>query len=361
MKDPRPRPRPRPSSSSGVLVLVLALALALGCSAAPPPLAVPPPAPPPSPSLPPAVTPEPPPEPDPPPPSPTPPPEPPRPRLGLAIEEPFRLDRRVFPKDKAAFLADLADRTAWNQGGLGDLAAPLPPVPGHPAPKVIVDVPRARGPHAAADLQRALRKLLWIKVVECYGLGAWNNPKLRGTASLVASVAADGKVSASRVTATTFPDDAVPRCLADRLRRVPLPRAKGRSVASVEIQVGPGDEPVPPPPDLVVPGDGELDPPAIRAVVEAARPAFEACFEPALAYAPALWGRLGVRFHVTDRGKTDEAFEVESRFPDERVTLCVLHAARKLVFPKPAGGDIRFVVPLRFWSPESPAAAAGKK
>ena len=231
-------------------------------------------------------------------------------------------------------------------------------MPGHPAPKVIVDVTRTRGPHLAADLQRVLRRLFWIKVVECYGLGAWNDPTLRGKASLVVSVSADGKVGASRVAATTFADDAVPRCLADRIRRVALPRARGRSVAFVEIQVGPGDEPMPPPPDLVVPGDGELAPAAIRAVIEAARPAFEACFAPALAYAPALWGRLGVRFHVTDRGKTDEAFEVESRFPDERVTLCVLRAARKLVFPKPADGDIRFVVPLRFWSPESPA---GKK
>jgi hypothetical protein len=289
------------------------------------------------------------------------PPDPPPARLGFAIEEPFRLDRRVFPKDKRAFLADLADRTRWNQGGLGELAAPLPPVPGHPAPKVIVDVTRARGPHAAADLQRALRRLFWIKVVECYGLAAWNAPTLRGTASLVALVSADGQVTSARVAAATFPDDVVPRCLAERIRRVALPHAKGRSVAFVDVQVGPGDEPLPPPPDLVVPGDGEIAPAAIRAVIEAARPVLQACFEPALAYAPALWGRLGVRFHVTDRGKTDEAFEVESRFPDERVTLCVLRAARTLAFPKPAGGDIRFVVPLRFWSAESPGAAEGKK
>jgi hypothetical protein len=96
-------------------------------------------------------------------------------------------------------------------------------------------------------------------------------------------------------------------------------------------------------------------------VIEAAQPVLQACYEPALAYAPGLWGRLGVRFHVTDHGKTDEAFEVESRFPDERVTLCVLRAARKLSFPTPAGGDIRFVVPLRFWSAESPVAGEGKK
>ena len=30
----------------------------------------------------------------------------------------------------------------WNQGGMGALAGEVPPVPGHPAPKVIVDVTR---------------------------------------------------------------------------------------------------------------------------------------------------------------------------------------------------------------------------
>jgi hypothetical protein len=363
-----PRRRPRPSFP----VVALALALVLGCAAAPPPppaplTALPPPPPAPAAAAPPApseVTPPPaaadpvPPAADPPPADPAP-ADPPAPRIGLAIEEPFRLDRRVFPQDKAAFLADLADRTRWNQGGLGELAAPLPPVPGHPAPKVIVDVPRARGPRAAADVQRELRRLFWIHVVGCYGEGAWDHPTLRGAAYLSASVSAEGKIVSSSVTSTTFRDDVVPRCLAEHVQRIALPRAKGPSQIAVDVHVGPGDEPMPPPQDLVVPGDGEIAPAAVRAVIEAARPAFEACYAPALAYAPALWGRLGVRFHVTERGRTDEAFEVESRFPDERVTLCVLRAARKLKFPKPAGGDVRFVVPLRFWSGESPVAGAG--
>ena len=92
-------------------------------------------------------------------------------------------------------------------------------------------------------------------------------------------------------------------------------------------------------------------------MVEAALPTFEACYQAALGYAPELWGRLGIRFHVTEKGQTDEAFEVESQFPDERVTLCVLRAARKLRFPRPSGGDLRFVVPLRFRTERSPSAS----
>jgi hypothetical protein len=275
------------------------------------------------------------------------------PVVHFAIEAPFRLDQRVFPKTKAAFLADLADRTAWNKGDLGELAAELPPVPGHPAPKVIIDVTRATGGLRAADAQRVLRKGFWIKVVECFSLSAYKDQKLRGAAAFTLGVVAGGKVSAVRVGKHDFKEPDVPRCLGNQLRAFALPAAKGRSTLSVEIQVGHGDEPVPPPASLIVPGEGTLAPDQIAAATEAARPAFEACYKAALDYAPALWGRLGIRFHVTEKGKTDEAFEVESRFPDERVTLCVLRAARQMTFPVPAGGDIRFVVPLRFWSDRS--------
>jgi hypothetical protein len=282
------------------------------------------------------------------------PPAPPRPIL--AIEPPFRLDRRVIPKEKSVFLADLADRTRWNTGGMGTLVAELPPVPGHPAPKVIIDVAKGGGGLSSAEIQRVLRRNFWIKVVECYGLAAYKEPKLRGTASLTIAIAPSGAIGSARVKQTSFNEPEVPRCLAERVKGIALPKAKKRSSASVDIQIGPGDEPMPPPASLIVPGDGELTPDQMRAVVEAALPAFEACYRPALAYAPELWGRLGIRFHVTEKGKTDEAFEVESQFPDERVKLCVLREARKLVFPKPAGGDLRFIVPLRFSSDRSPAS-----
>lgn len=346
-------------------VTLLSLLLA-GCAAAPaptpPPFAGAPPGPPrelgegphdgaaqspaPPPSAPPAVTATPTAEP--------PPPAPPPPRPTITLEPPFRLDRRVFPPTRAAFLADLEGRTRWNKGGLGTLAAPLPPVPGHPAPKVILDVARVSGPLSAADAQRVLRRSFWIKAVECFSLGAYKEQSLRGTASLSFSVSAGGNIANARVTRTSFTDEEVTHCLAERIRGVTLPKARAGSVVAIDLQIGHGTEPVPPPASLIVPGDGEIPPDAVRAVVEGALPAFDACYRAALEYAPELWGRLGIRFHVTEKGQTDEAFEVESRFPDERVTLCVLGAARKLTFPKPAGGDVRFIVPLRFHSDRSP-------
>jgi hypothetical protein len=198
--------------------------------------------------------------------------------------------------------------------------------------------------------------MLWGKVVECYGLGAYKNQKLRGTSTVAFKLTRAGKVIAPRAQRSTLQAPEVLSCLTEKTKLLLLPKARAPSQVTVEVQVGPGDEPIPPPPRLITPGTGTLPEEVIHGVVIAALPSFEACYRPALSYAPELWGRLGIRFHLTDSGKLDEAFEVESRFPDERVTLCVLHAARALKFPKPAGGEMRFIVPLRFWSDRAPVS-----
>lgn len=276
----------------------------------------------------------------------------------VTLEISFQLDKRPTFTTKEAFLVDLRERTRWNKGSLGALAAELPPVPGHPMPKVIVDVKNAVGGHKAADVQRVLRKMLWIKVIECYGLGAYKDQKLHGTIALGFRISAGGQITGARAAGGTLPDDDVVACLVNRVQRVEMPKAKKGSRASILIEVNHGDEPMPPPPGQITPGDGTFDVEAVRAVITAALPDLEACYRPALAYAPELWGRLGIRFHLTEKGKLDEAFEVESQFPDERVSLCALRVARKLKFPKPEGGEIRFVVPLRFGV--EPAAASDR-
>jgi hypothetical protein len=284
----------------------------------------------------------------------------PGPLAVVRIETPYKLDQYPFPKDRESFLIDLADRTRWNRGGLGPLEAPLPPSAGHPMPKVIVDVTHLSGHHAAADVQRLARKNFWIKVIECYGLGAYKDQHLHGITTLRFRVTPGGKVKSPRVLRSTLPDAEVTACFAEQIEHLALPKAHAGSVVTATVEVNPGDEPMPPPPPLVVPGPGTLDLDAAAQVVAAALPDLRACYLPALAYAPGLWGRLAVRFHVTDRGKLDEAFEVESRFPDEGVARCVLAVARRLSFARPADGEVRFVVPLRFASspPEAKPADA---
>lgn len=366
-------------------VAVIALGLLPGCApelppASPPATALPfataltpdPTTPPPAAPAPTEVAPEPPPAPA---PSADPPAPPKGPSAHVALEAPFRLDQRPIPSAREAFLVELRDRMRWNEGAMGDLAEPPPAVPGHPMPRVIVDVTRASGAHKSADVLRLLRRNLWMKVVECYGASAYKDQKLRGKVALSFAIANDGRISRARVTEAKGDDarrrDAseamseVGACLTERLDAMTLTRAKASSKASILVQIGPGDEPMPPPGEKITPGDGAIPPASIQAVMKAAEPRFLKCYEDALGYAPALWGRLGLRFHVTDKGVTDEAFEAETRFPDERVKLCALKVARTLTFPKPKGGDVRFVAALRFWSDKSviapPARPAGSE
>lgn len=266
----------------------------------------------------------------------------------ITIETPFKVDARPVPPDREAFLAELRDRTQWNQGGLGDLERDPPPVEGHPLPRVIIDILHATGQKSAKDVERTMRAKYWIRVVECYQLGAFKNQKLRGEVTVKFQVTPGGKPKPGKAVSEKLPDTDVVKCLADHVSALDFGRERGMTSVTAKIQIGAGDDPMPPPESEAKPGDGVLDPKAMRAPVEAALPAFSACYEPALAYAPSLWGRLAIRFHLTEKGKLDEAFEVESHFPDERVARCVLKAARALSFDKPSGGEIRFVVPLRF-------------
>ncbi len=336
--------------------LTLAAALLAACTPwrapAPPPVPGIPPAPPPV-----RAAPQPKPEPEPVPPprvAPAPPPAPdPGPTPTVTLELTYKLGEKPEPKTQAEYAAQIHELRHWNQGGTGELLAPLPGPEGHPDPRVIINVTKVKGPHDAAKIQQLLRRNHWIQVVRCYRLGAYKDSELRGWARGTVTVKKDGKIHDTRLVSTDLADKEVAGCMVQRLAQAAMPAAAKKSQAWIEMHVGPGDEPLPPPEEQLVPGDGTLPVDAMTAGVRAGLPAFEACYRAAFAYAPALWGRMLVRFHVTERGKLDEAFEAGTQFPDARVSQCVLHAARKLRFDKPDGGEMRFVAAVRFFSDRS--------
>jgi hypothetical protein len=266
----------------------------------------------------------------------------------IELEAPYKMEERVEPTTKETWWAQFREHRMWNKGDLGELLAEPPALEGHPDPRVIVNIDKVDGPHEQQMLQRIARKYHWINAVRCYRLGAYKDLELRGWTHATMTVSTAGRVLRPKLSKTELEDDAVSKCIVDKLRTLKFPRAKKSSKAWIDIRVGPGDEPLPPPEDLIVPGDGEMAIEDMRAGVEAGREMFDACYRAAFVYAPALWGRIVIRFHVTDRGKLDEAFEAGSYFPAARVRQCVVQAARKLKFPRPKNGDIRFFAPIRF-------------
>ncbi len=281
------------------------------------------------------------------------PPADPGPIVTIALETPYKLGERAEPKTQEEYRADILERRHWNSGGLGELVADQPGVEGHPDPRVIVNVIDVDGPHDAKKIERVARKYHWIHVVRCYQLGAWKDPLLRGWTKARLTIGADGRGKKPKLVDTELADGEVARCMVKKLVEIDYPPASKASNVRIEMRVSPGDEPMPPPEEEAVPGDGTLPVEAMRDGVEAGRAALEGCYRAGLLYAPKLWGRLLVRFHLSDHGVLDEAFEAGSRFPDPRTRQCLLHELRKLKFARPTGGDIRFVVPIRFYSDRS--------
>jgi hypothetical protein len=277
----------------------------------------------------------------------------PGPIASLALEPPYKLGERPAPASQEAYRQQIHELRHWGKGGLGDLIGALPGLEGHPDPRVIIDVARVKGPHDPKELQRLLRRNHWIHVVRCYRLGAYKHPELRGWTKTVVTVSRAGEIIKTRVLETELDEEAVAECMAEKLRAMKVSGQKSASQAWIDMKVGPGDEPLPPPEELIVAGDGTLAVPAMTAGVRSGLPAFEACYRSAFAYAPSLWGRILLRFHLTDRGKLDEVFEAGTQFPDPRVSQCIVRAARKLKFDKPEGGEIRFVAGLRLSSDRS--------
>lgn len=275
--------------------------------------------------------------------------DPPPPAPVIVVEPPYKLGARPGVSDAA----QEAERARWNQGDRGTAAREIPPAGGHPLPRVIVSITKVKGPHAAREVERIARRTLWSKVVGCYRLGAYKDQTLSGKTTVRVQVSRAGRVTKASAAGSTLPDREVVACLAREVKSLALPKAKGGSSVTATIEVYPGDDPVPPPESAIKPGDGELAPEAIMSVMVSALPRMEACYRAVLPSLPELWGRITIRFHVTAAGKVDEAFEVESRFPEESVVRCVLREARALTFSPPVGGDVRFVVPLRLSPPKT--------
>ena len=288
-------------------------------------------------------------------------PSPPPVRVSIVIEQPYKLGERPKATSRKQYIDGIRERRHWNSGGMGKLTAPAAPVIGHPDPRVIINLDKIRGPHRGKDVLRLARRNHWMKVIRCYRLGAYKDRHLRGWTKAVFDVSPGGRASNARLLDTKLADKQVANCMVTKLETLKLGRAARSSRVWLSLRVAPGDEPMPPPPELIVPGDGELSQDDMKLGVQRTIAGLERCYRAAFGYAPGLWGRMLIRFHVTERGRLDEAFEAGSRFPDKRVRQCVLRAARSMRFARPKKGDLRFVVPIRFFSNRSQHRQRHKK
>lgn len=125
--------------------------------------------------------------------------------------------------------------------GLGLIVAPaaLADRAPHPEPRVIVNVTRVQGPHAAAGVQRAAR-FGWGRIVRCYKA---SDRRAKGKVMLEAVVSGEGSLTGARQKSSTLGNPELSACLTGCLTGLSMPKADAASTVTIEIQVAPGDPP----------------------------------------------------------------------------------------------------------------------
>jgi hypothetical protein len=109
----------------------------------------------------------------------------------------------------------------------------------HPEPRVIVNVLTVKGPHLRSEVERAAR-LGWGRIIRCYKLEATNE---KGLVSLELVIAGSGQVQTARRVRSTLQSTTLSSCLTKAMQGLGMPKASGRSTATAEIHVAPGDPP----------------------------------------------------------------------------------------------------------------------
>jgi hypothetical protein len=93
---------------------------------------------------------------------------------------------------------------------------------------------------------------------------------------------------------------------------------------------------------------GRLAPEVIQGVVRQNFGKFRACYEAGLKKDPKLAGDIKVRFVIKEDGTVTDAKDEGSTLADKDVVACVVGAVSPMTFPKPEGGIVTVVYPIKF-------------
>jgi hypothetical protein len=97
---------------------------------------------------------------------------------------------------------------------------------------------------------------------------------------------------------------------------------------------------------------GRLPPEAVQRIIRQNFGRFRFCYEKGLVHAPALEGRVAVRFVIGRDGSVSSVGDGGSSMPDPAVVSCVVRAFYGLSFPQPEGGIVTVTYPIVFSSAE---------
>lgn len=242
----------------------------------------------------------------------------------------------------------------WALGGSSDPAHPSNRPGYHPATRVVVDVELlSRAPKGStARLLRIARSTGYWPLRGCFEAAQRLAAKSARSARVRLTLGATGKVLGSRSLGPA-PERDYARCVLERVRSLDFaPGFTRRLDVEISVKQWPGHAPVPPRAP-----DGT---PSVRvsatdsATLEGLSPKLLACYAPAFAADPKLWGRIALKLTLDGDGAISEAAPVETRFPNPEVVECARQAVLGARLESVGVKELTFAVRLGQSAPPVP-------
>jgi hypothetical protein len=166
------------------------------------------------------------------------------------------------------------------------------------------------------------------------------------------TLGATGKVLGSRSMGPT-PERDYARCVLERVRALDFTPGFTRKLdVEISVKQWPGHAPVPPRAP-----DGA---PSVRlsaadaAALEGLSPKLLACYAPAVAADPKLWGRIALKLTLANDGSISDATPIETRFPSAEVVECARLALLGARLESAGVKELTFAVRLGYPAPPVP-------
>jgi len=296
----------------------------------------------------------------------------------LLLETPYDPARPPRPKGRIAAAGQDEELARWNVGGRSDPDYVSSRSGYHPGARVVVDIelksgglPKlapidrrtgrpTRGRPSEHSVLAHARKWGYWEFRMCFEAALRKLPTDHGQTKLRLRVAADGRVTRSRLVKTELADAEAAQCLERAaLNYRDFTPAPGRRLdLELSIKLWPGDAPLPPlgfgPEQLeqhLKANPGSISSELFRTAIEPAISQLEACYAKGVQRDAALWGRVLLEVQVLAGGGTAKVRENGSQFPDRKVVRCIRRELRRLSFPAPNGGAVTRMLGLRLGEP----------
>ena len=234
-------------------------------------------------------------------------------------------------------------KTLIDKEFLGDEEKPKQPKPqSHPDPRIIVDVLKTEGELGAGELQKLIRARSYGAIRNCFEEGLRRDQALRGAVTFELRLATSGKAETIIRKDNLLKDESVAWCIGREMLRTGYPKEDaGNTLATVRVQLAPGDE-------QVASFQKHRKFEKLRELLKEKFTDFEGCYRSSVEDDRTNGGAMSLRIRVLLNGDVERVDEFQTSFRDKEVTKCMIEVVKKVKFPRMSRREPAFIYPLHF-------------